>query len=402
MLINSRRFVIFAISLISFITFSAMARPSFATIGQPCSTENLDPVCDTCNGELCHNFGDSQNPDLRCAAAQINGFVGNTPTFVFGTQPTDGGPQCPSGQLLNVVRNATDTTIDLPGCWNSCSTTVITTSKQGYFNFLGPVCSSNTPYCQGISGGDQSSDCRVGECTSNPTFDSNNPTGCNYTLVPETQNFACALCSNATELGITSCGNGICEGAQGEDCQTCPVDCVIPGFEGSCPLTSGTVIEDACASNIGKKLTTFDGPPFNRSSHQECEDGDVCTDNQCSTDTLTCVASLKACSGDLSDYCCPANCQAPAQGTTSCGNASNCDIDCFAPQTCSDPSPTPTPSNICLFGGGMSMNGGTAGACSSCSLNKTAVEAPRNFAALLGVSLVLTGLFLSIRHKVRR
>jgi hypothetical protein len=370
-----------------------------ALINQPCTIENLDPVCDTCNGELCHNFGDQQNPDLRCAAARITGFVGNDPVFSFGTQPTDDQPQCPGGQLLNVVRNATDAIIDLPDCWNSCSTAVFTTNKQGYFNFLGPVCSANTTFCQDISGGDQSNDCRTGECTSVPTFDSNNPTGCDYALVPEDQDFTCALCSNAVALDVSSCGNGICEGSEGEDCQSCPVDCVIPGFEDTCPLTSGPVIEAACVSGGPVKKTTFGGPPYNRSNSQKCEDGDLCTDNQCSSDKLSCESTPKACSGDLSDFCCPANCQAPADGTVSCNNATDCDVDCFAPKECVAPTPVkPSTSNLCLSGSGIGMNGGQTGSCATCSLNKTATYPNGTLPIILGWALGLGGLFISLRR----
>ena len=369
-------------------------RMAHAVLGQPCSVENLDPVCDTCNGELCHNFGDSQNPDLKCGVAEINGFVGDTPTFFYTLTPSYQSPQCPNGQLLNIANNATETFPEFPGCWNECTTAVIEPTRAGYYTFLGPVCHQSTTYCQDISGGAESNSCRVGQCSETPTFDSNNPSGCTYDLQSEEENFTCARCDNAAELEITSCGNGICEVDQGEDCQSCSVDCLIPGFEDSCPLTSGTVISDACTSDIGKKIS-FSGPLYNRNHSKICEDGDLCTDNQCSSDGLSCDSTPKACSGDTGDFCCPANCQPPADGS-SCGTATDCDIDCFAPKTCQNPASDPAnfASNLCVTGGGM---GSGDSSCSSCSLNKSGASNPGTSAAFGGLALVLLGFFLKQR-----
>lgn len=310
---------------------------SEAALGDVCSVENTDPACDPCNGEICHNFGNEQEPDLRCGTVQISGFVGNTPTFLYNLIPSYAGPQCPGGQLLNIARNATQQPGGpFPGCWNECIPTQIETQREaeGYFDFLGVTCEANPTYCQDISGGVESSACRIGSCTEIPDFDESNPSGCEYELIPDGENADCALCTNAEEIGIPPCGNGICEAGLGENCASCAEDCLLPGFEDACPLTSGEVIEDACSLLGGPKKVAFEeGPPYN-TTHLQCEDGDLCTDNACSADGLTCESTPKSCSGDAADFCCPSGCQAAD------------DVDCYVPGECVEPSPTPTPTSI--------------------------------------------------------
>ncbi|NIP38907.1 MAG: M23 family metallopeptidase [Candidatus Dadabacteria bacterium] len=150
-----------------------------------------------------------------------------------------------------------------------------------------------------------------------------------------------------------SCGNGICEAAEGEDCKSCPIDCN--------SKTKG-----------------------NPKTHFCCGEGGVCGNSQCSSDPYSCTEDPSAsyCCGDAicegaedtssceidctaavcgdgtcdgsEDICfCSADCGSPAGSELSCtdGSDDDCDgaVDCSDSDCGSDPacssSCTPTHSN---------------------------------------------------------
>ncbi|MDL1872273.1 hypothetical protein FBR05_08700 [Deltaproteobacteria bacterium PRO3] len=257
-------------------------------------------------------------------------------------------------------------------------------------------CVPDDSFCNGISGGNEDNQCRAGECLVVTFQDPNNPSGCDYSL----DTGGSVDCRNCIPQGLATlenCGNGICEPDEGEACDTCAVDCLLPGFPaGTCPLTSGTVIADACSAP--PPGIVFDGPPYNEPFSQDCEDGDLCTDNACSAAAAVCTVTPKSCSQDTADFCCAGGCQAPPAGLT-CAEADaqgilprvECDIDCYIPEQCI-PTPSPTPPPVfagCLEGGGGwgEKNGpGCGGA--ACALNPAASAVPG-----LGLAFSLAGLF---------
>jgi len=263
-----------------------------------------------------------------------------------------------------------------------------------------PSCSPNDDFCNGISGGTESNECRTGVCLPVSTPDPANPSGCDYTLTPDVST-ECRNCIPDGLATLENCGNGICEPDEGEACDTCAIDCLIPGFEEVCPLTTGIVIRQACQAPIPQ--VTFDGPPYNVVGSLECEDGDLCTDNSCNeTDPTVCDATPKSCVPDA-DFCCPAGCAAPTGD--SCREVTGapipgCDPDCYVPEQCvPTPSPTPPVFAGCLQGsGGWGEKGGPGCDGFACSLN-TAASVPSHGLAL-AILASLGGLaFLSFRKR---
>lgn len=218
----------------------------------------------------------------------------------------------------------------------------------------------------------------------------------------------CTLCEEQPPPApFNNCGNGICEPSLGEDCASCDTDCLLPGFE-DCPLTSGPVIAAAC---IPPNLVaiTFDGPPYNIQQSEECEDGDLCTNNACNTEGQepTCDATPKSCIGDLADFCCPAGCEPPPDGPGSCPDllGSNCDADCYVPQECLVPSPSPSPpppiTGLCLSGSSLISGDGNAAPACDCSLNPDAPMAPGKTSVMGLMALVVAAFVISLRRKAR-
>ena len=274
--------------------------------GEPC-TFNFIENCDPCNGERC-----------------VGDFCANDNGSNFDPDITD--LQCPvvSGNLL------------FPECWNLCVPGDITTGNANTFE-----CFPDDQFCEDITGGNESNDCRIGTCTDDSTIDTNNPTGCDYDYTGQATDPLCMNCEDAQAVGFDNCGNGVCEVAEGEDCQTCAVDCLVPGFEDSCPV-EGPV--PACSvQNI-----IFPGPPYNVILNA-LEDGDICTNSTCDS-SGNIVNTDKTCSQDTLDFCCPSSCMAPPDGLT-CAEAdaqgilppADCDADCYIPEICLIPIPTPTP-----------------------------------------------------------
>lgn len=279
--------------------------------GDACTFGSFDN-CDPCNGEIC---------DLT-----LNECV-NFPGGTMNSDPMIADPQCP------IVTGSLQT--QTPDCYDMC-------------NPLGPIssvafgfeCLANDQFCQDFSGGDMSSDCRIGTCTSDPVRDPANPTGCDYDYDGRDVD-PCINCEDAVEANFDNCGNGVCEVDEGEDCEMCPDDCLVPGFLGMCPETTAP----ACQLNI-----VFPGPPFNLSINA-VEDGDICTDNSCAQPLDgSIVTTPKGCSQDQLDFCCPAGCMSPPDGLT-CVEADaqgilprvECDADCYIPEMCFIPPPPPPP-----------------------------------------------------------
>jgi len=257
-------------------------------------------------------------------------------------------------------------------------------------------CVPDDSFCNGISGGNEDNQCRVGECLVVTFQDPANPSGCDYSL-DTGGSVDCRNCIPDGLATLENCGNGICEPDEGEACDTCAVDCLLPGFPAdTCPLTSGQVIADACQLGI-----TFDGPPYNDPFSGACEDGDLCTDNTCAAAAAVCTVTPKACSITVPDFCCPAGCNPPPAGADCGPNDSTCDVDCYIPEQCI-PTPSPTPPPVfagCLEGGGGwgEKNGpGCGGA--ACALNPAASAVPG-----LSLALSLAGLFgFGVYRNLRR
>jgi hypothetical protein len=277
----------------------------------------------------------------------------------------------------NAVPNSCTTSFGLPKCY-TC--TVPTGSITD--------CVPDNTLCDSLN----TNQCRADSCLPNATPGvtiNNNPTGCDYTDVSSTVNSVCINCLPPDTS--TNCGNGVCEADQGENCQNCPADCLIPGFTDQCPADPNSLNPLICSTSI-----TFPGPPFNVTFSHKCESGDLCTESHCATfgSNGCSTPAPVACSFGTHDFCCPANCQPPANGTSCGNNESTCDIDCLIPVSCQPtPSPTPIPSSSpgLLEGDGVGIT--------TCSLNKNATTPPAANLLLLGVVLGGLGAGIYLRRR---
>jgi len=363
--------------------FPGWIKPAQGVPGTQCSSSSCDsgdPLagnCDACNNEFCaFNSGAQQ---FQCAVGSPN-----NPDFNPAATPT---PACPNFA-------------EAPGCWTSCTNQH--SDSNPFENCNNPICAPNDSFCDGISGGTAANECRNGVCTTNGNFDSTNPSGCDYTLTPTANAAQCRDCQAQGLATLQNCGDGICEPGEGESCTTCAVDCLLPGFEDACPLTTGTVIGDACTAIIAPPpaAITFDGPQYNVPNQGQCEDGDLCTDNSCGVGAVPiCNATPKSCQPD-GDFCCPAGCAAPAPGGT-CRDVTGapiagCDPDCYVPVDCI-PTPSPIPPVAkCLEGSGGFGGSKSGPGCNgfACSFHPGATDSSSG-QALLGLGMLgLGALFL--------
>jgi len=137
---------------------------------------------------------------------------------------------------------------------------------------------------------DGSIDCLDSDCSSDPSCVCDNDGTC------ETDE-DCSNCPSdciSGGGGVVSCGNGICETADGEDCLSCPEDCN--------SKTKG-----------------------NPKTHYCCGEAGVCGSSQCNNDPFSCSTEATA-----QFYCC---------GDSVCEGAEDsvsCDLDCGAPPVCGD------------------------------------------------------------------
>lgn len=186
------------------------------------------------------------------------------------------------------------------------------------YTCVGGVCTANDGVCQTEAG-----QCREGVCVG-AFITPLNPTGCDFSAPAvagvEGLDDICYTCAPPAVPGVDTCGNGICDVVVGEDCGTCPTDCLIPGFPGACPLSQ---------DELNQQCETIDS---------NCSNGDICQTGGCA-DILECQITEAACSGNLSDLCCAAGCQGPPPGQT-CDEAGIpfeiCDVDCWPLPTCGD------------------------------------------------------------------
>jgi V8-like Glu-specific endopeptidase len=122
--------------------------------------------------------------------------------------------------------------------------------------------------------------------------------------------------------GDPGCGNGLCD--SGEDCNSCPADCIRGGGASGCGngVCEPNIGEDclSCADDCRGKIN---GKPSNRYC---CGDGDG--QNPVGCGDSRCTQSPWACSNTPPDpYCCgDATCEGAETGC-------NCAIDCGAPPT---------------------------------------------------------------------
>lgn len=250
------------------------------------------------------------------------------------TNPPLSTPYCP-----NVFLDGTE----FPACWGIC----IPNPQGG-----DPTCSPDDNYCGANSCGDEI-------CSDDPANFING--GCIPVDPPA------MVCDDIPGI----CGNGVCEpGESGivEACNNC-VDCLVPNA--ICDDTTGQFCPN--------------GPA-------ECEDGDVCTLNSCvGSAAPICVTTDLGCSGDVSDGCCPSDCN-PREGSA-CANEPNCDVDCI-PNPVPSPSPVPPPLRVgCLQGSGKIGSGTGGPGCDkfSCNLNKNATTSgSMEVTALLMMALGLS------------
>jgi hypothetical protein len=224
------------------------------------------------------------------------------------------------------------------------------------------ICVPDDSFCDAISGGDETNDCRVAECLDVTGTDPANPSGCDYTLDTDADE-NCVLCISPDPVPFDHCGNGICEPLEGETCDNCGVDCNPAGYDAAC-LNEAEADAICVAVAPPVQLVIFSGPPYPTTGQgpgDECEDGDLCTDNVCAT-FGDCAITDKVCEPDA-DFCCPSGCDAPT-GTSCLGAAGpipGCDPDCYVPVECAEPIPTPTPTppppaNPLLEGSGCSLS----------------------------------------------
>lgn len=122
-------------------------------------------------------------------------------------------------QCTAVTFCASDTDCDPCGtCW-TCNTGT-------------NLCDPDPSFCDAFSGGLEENLCRSAQCIQGSPA---NPTGCDYSIDLASTEPQCILCEEPRPATQPTCGNGACEPNFGEDCENCPVDCLVPGFDQACP-----------------------------------------------------------------------------------------------------------------------------------------------------------------------
>jgi hypothetical protein len=335
-------FFFFILAATGLSIFPGWLRPTLAVPGAPCTTVNGDlfnASCDVCNGEICtFNASATGGGEDQCAIPVLDS--SGTSILSFNFDPAAAPiPNCPIRfDTITVNGNADLSTTRFPDCWNVCTPT-----PQS--NLLVPVCSPSATFCDGLAGGTVANDCRTGVCTANSTFDSGNPTGCDYDY---SGGVDCINCAPPTDQAV-NCGNGVCEPAIGEDFDSCSVDCRAPDFDSPAPIPEDPdpsnpnpsyPLNEACRQPIAG--ISFSG---NLPGGGTCEDGDVCTTNVCTfvgpNNIPFCDVEPAQCNNAEIDFCCPDGCT-PSD-----------DLDCLPPEVCE---PTPTASPVELSGTGCSLH----------------------------------------------
>jgi hypothetical protein len=143
--------------------------------------------------------------------------------------------------------------------------------------------------------------------------------------------------------GGAVCGNGICETADGEDCRSCSADCN--------GLTSGPKPYRFCC-----------GADIDCSDSRCAEGGLQCTSVPASGDPFCCGDG--ACEGDENSLNCELDCgEAPFCGDGTCGAGED---PCVCPEDCGSPPSAEIPDQTCHDGIDNDCGGGTDCADSDC------------------------------------
>ena len=154
-------------------------------------------------------------------------------------------------------------------------------------------------------------------------------------------------CSGVIYPPPNDCGNGTCDA--GEDCGSCPSDCI----SGSGPTCGNGICEAADGEDCNSCPADCNSKTKGNPSKQYCcGDGGICGSNRCNYDVNSCteIPSESYCCGDLvcelpeDSISCELDCGAPPQcgdGTCDAGeNICSCSADCGTPPgselSCSD------------------------------------------------------------------
>jgi len=105
------------------------------------------------------------------------------------------------------------------------------------------LCEPDSSFCDGFSGGLEGNLCRSAQCVQGGPA---NPTGCDYSIKPNNTDPQCILCQQPRPTTQPTCGDGSCEPELGENCQSCPVDCLVPGFDEACPRGGAIPPDQQC------------------------------------------------------------------------------------------------------------------------------------------------------------
>ena len=175
-------------------------------------------------------------------------------------------------------------------------------------------CNETTDSCDNIAN----------DANCDDTFFCNGAETCHATLDCQAGNDPCPgeSCDEGADvcISVTCNGNGTCE--SGEDCSTCPNDCISGGGGTSCG-------DGVCQPSAGEDCRTCDldcrGKLNGNPSKQYCCGDDVsCTDSRCNAAPWVCDNT------PTNPYCC---------GDGTCEGVEdsvNCEVDCGPPPVCGD------------------------------------------------------------------
>jgi hypothetical protein len=303
--------------------------------GKACGSDGCGGSCGTCPfpNDVC----ESGQCNCKPASCISLGYECGTPsdgcgkTLVCGTCPD--GKACNNGKCA-CAPQCTGKQCGVNGCGGSCGTCgagKTCSNFQCVDNTTLPGCKTSTSSgCGGCA-------CEACVCATDP-----------FCCWSSWDSLCVSYCtSQCGGCGKPSCGNGLCEGINGENCSTCNSDCICqPGqkcYSGACctPNCAGKVCgSDGCGGSCG----TCTGP------NQACQNGKcVCVPKTCGY--WECGIVPDGCGGTVDCTGCPAG--YACQGTT-CVCQPNC-----AGKSC-----------------GSDGCGGTCGPCAGTCYNGTCLTGP--------------------------